>query len=221
MRYVILFILLLLILLGIFILCKIYKMYNESYKSYNKPLITFIIPTIGRLTLKRTLDSLKKLNNKNWRAIVVFDGVDPNIIEDDNRINIIKHEKKIGDGYNGAGNVRNYSYQFVDTPWVGFVDDDDTLNEYYIDQLEKEINRKDIDVLIFRMIYENGQILPKPGDIDFKKEEVGISFCLKTSIAKEFLFTPNQFEDYNLLNKLRENKKKIGMSEYIAYNVRI
>lgn len=217
MRYVILLIILL-IILSVFVL---YKKYKESYINYNKPLITFIIPTIGRLTLKRTLDSLKKLNNKNWRAIVIFDGVDSNVIEEDDRIKIIKHEKKIGDGYNGAGNVRNYSYQFVETPWVGFVDDDDTLNEYYIDHLEKEIERKDIDVLIFRMIYENGQILPKPGDIDFKKEEVGISFCLKTDLAKEFLFTPNQFEDYNLLNKLRENKKKIGISEYIAYNVRI
>jgi len=220
MRYVILLIILL-IILSIFVL---YKKYKESYINDNKPLITFIIPTIGRLTLKRTLDSLKKLNNKNWRAIVIFDGVDSNVIEEDDRIKIIKHEKKIGDGYNGAGNVRNYSYQFVETPWVGFVDDHDTLNEYYIDHLEKEIERKNIDnidVLIFRMIYENGQVLPKPGDIDFKKEEVGISFCLKTSLAKEFLFTPNQFEDFNLLNKLRENKKKIRMSEYIAYNVRV
>lgn len=94
-------------------------------------LITFVIPTIGRETLKRTINSLKNLNIFNWKAVIVFDGIDPNIKDEDERIKIIKLEKKLGEGRNSAGNVRNHAYQFVDTPWIGFVDDDDTLNKYY------------------------------------------------------------------------------------------
>lgn len=211
-----------------------YKMYknnnsNESYnsnKSYNSnesynPLITFIIPSIGRNTLPRTLDSLKNMKNKNWNAIVVFDGIDPNINETDKRIKIIKLDKKQGEGRNYAGKVRNYGIKFAQTPWVGFVDDDDTLNEDYIDKLIEHINNEpNLDSVIFRMKYKNGgKILPKVGDIDFKNSEVGISFCLKTELTKDFNFVPSPTEDFDLLNKLRSNNKKIIISDYIGYNV--
>ena len=38
-------------------------------------MITFIIPTIGRQTLPRTIQSLKNLQNSNWKAIVIFDAI--------------------------------------------------------------------------------------------------------------------------------------------------
>jgi glycosyltransferase involved in cell wall biosynthesis len=50
------------------------------------PLLTFIIPTIGRPTLKRTINSLQQLTNKNWNAIVIFDGISPNLQIKDERI---------------------------------------------------------------------------------------------------------------------------------------
>lgn len=37
--------------------------------------ITFIIPSINRETLSRTIDSLFKQSNPNWKAIIIFDGV--------------------------------------------------------------------------------------------------------------------------------------------------
>lgn len=203
----------------IFVAFVVFMIYRSIKENYKNSIITFIIPTIGRDTLRRTINSLINLNIKNWKALIIFDGIEPNIKVEDERIKIIKLEKKMGEGRNSAGNVRNHAYQFVDTPWVGFVDDDDTLNRYYIDNLEKEIkNDKSLDLLIFRMIYEGGLILPRTGDKDFKMNEVGISFCLKTSIAKEFLFVPDGSEDFYLLNKIRENKKKIIISDYIGYN---
>lgn len=41
--------------------------------------ITFIIPTIGRETLGLSISSLLKQDTQNWKAIIVFDGIEPNI----------------------------------------------------------------------------------------------------------------------------------------------
>ena len=38
-------------------------------------IITFIIPTIGRLSLNDTINSLINLENKNWKALIIFDGI--------------------------------------------------------------------------------------------------------------------------------------------------
>jgi hypothetical protein len=42
-------------------------------------IITFIIPTIGRISLNETINSLYNLENKNWNAIIIFDGVKNNV----------------------------------------------------------------------------------------------------------------------------------------------
>jgi glycosyltransferase involved in cell wall biosynthesis len=39
-------------------------------------MITFVIPSINRETLKRSIDSLMKQSSHNWRAIIIYDGVD-------------------------------------------------------------------------------------------------------------------------------------------------
>jgi glycosyltransferase involved in cell wall biosynthesis len=202
-----------------------YLIYLICLWNSKKYLITFIIPTIGRKTLLRTLNSLKNLKNKNWKAVIVFDGIEPNIKETDNRIKILKLNKKQGNQdkgkRNSAGNVRNYALNFVETKWVGFVDDDDTLNKEYIDKLIEHINKDlNLDLVIFRMRERNGKtILPKVEDKDFKKNEVGISFCLKSQVAKQFNFIPSETEDFDLLERIRSNGKKIIISDYIGYNV--
>ena len=39
-------------------------------------IITFIIPTIGRTTLTRTVNSLINQTNSEWNAIIIFDGIE-------------------------------------------------------------------------------------------------------------------------------------------------
>ena len=85
-----------------------------------KPLITFIIPTIGRSTLSNTLESLINQTNPNWKAIVIFDGVSSTIKNTDRRISVIE-SSKLGKTYNSAGVVRNYGITLADTEWVAFV----------------------------------------------------------------------------------------------------
>ena len=125
----------------------------------NDPIITFIIPTIGRITLQRTINSLLAMNDPDWKAIVIFDGIDPTINNTDSRIKLIKINKT--GVSNNAGSIRNIGINLAETQWVGFVDDDDTLRSNYVTNLKNHIKNNKPDVIIFRMQYINGMILPK------------------------------------------------------------
>ena len=68
---------------------------------------------------------------------------------------------------------------------------------------------------------ENNLILPPLETDNFYLAQVGISFALKTSIFNENIkFIPSSSEDFNLLNKIRENSYKIMISPHITYIVR-
>ena len=181
-------------------------------------MITFIIPTIGRNTLQKTIDSLLKQTNNNWKAIVVFDGV-PKIKYEDSRIESIIIPKR--GKLNHAGGVRNFAIKQVKTEWIGFVDDDDTLGPDYIEKFEEEIKlNSDTQCIIFRMttVHDKSGIFPKPQDKNFIKNNVGISFVMKKKL--NLLFEPSGTEDFTLLNKIREQGNKIVISPYVTYFVR-
>lgn len=172
-------------------------------------MITFIIPTIGRDTLHRSLQSLEKQTNENWKAIVVFDGIEPNISVSNPKITVVRIEKN-GVGKNGAGNVRNQGMKMADTEWIAFLDDDDTIAIDYVATFQNETkSNPNVDVLIFRM-YNSGnpidsRILPPLDTDNFYVGKVGISFALKRSIfLKGLHFTPSHIEDFEYLNAMRE-----------------
>ena len=186
-------------------------------------LITFIIPTIGRETLNRTIDSLLNQTVSNWNAIIIFDGITTttsNIEFNDSRI-IIKGIEKRGLNSNSAGLVRNYGMQFVETEWIAFVDDDDTISYDYVETFIKEIEEyNNIDVIIFRMQYED-RIIPKLKTDNFYLCDVGISFVIKKYIYENGLkFIPDGAEDFLYLDKIRNNNYEIMISPFIKYYVR-
>ena len=43
--------------------------------------ITFIIPTIGRDSLKNSVNSLLNLKDNNWNALIIFDGIKNNLFD--------------------------------------------------------------------------------------------------------------------------------------------
>ncbi len=180
--------------------------------------ITFIIPSINRPSLPRTIDSLIRQKNPNWKAIIIFDGVKSNINITDNRFSIINIDK-IGKR-NNAGEVRNIAIKEVNTEWCGFVDDDDMLLNNYVELFYEYItNESYLDLILFRMkIFKN--IVPKNNKDNLIVNNVGISFCTKTNILKEYKFIPSDTEDFNLINRLNKDKKKIMISDKIAYLVR-
>jgi GT2 family glycosyltransferase len=190
----------------------------------NKSFITFIIPTIGRESLINSINSLIMLNDNDWKAIIIFDGVKNNLDIKDSRIKIIEIEKNgIISKKNNAGLVRNIGIKNIDyeTEWIGFLDDDDYVSPEYISNLKEEIKQNNnIEVCIFRMIYENGCILPSKFDKNITRCKVGISFTIKKYITDKFFFINNPFEDYLYLKELEKNKYKIIISSHVSYFVK-
>jgi hypothetical protein len=201
-----------------------------------QPIVTFLVPTVNRPTLNRTLHSLQAQTSPLWKCIVIFDNVTsfhaPLDIMSDHRFKLMVLESKAGQGNNSAGMVRNAALPHVDTPWLAFVDDDDTLSPHYVAWLlEEAMQNPSTDVLIFRMARLGQRLLP-PYDLPvvppaedrtFRSGFVGISFSMKTFIAQRdgFEFIPHPGEDFVLLNRLRlAGNYSMVMAEHIGYFVR-
>jgi glycosyltransferase involved in cell wall biosynthesis len=183
------------------------------------PLITFIIPTIGRSTLPQTLCSLVNQTNPNWKAIVMFDGISPNIQHTDPRIRILD-TPKLGQGRNSAGLVRNYAITFADTEWVAFVDDDDSLSNKYVELFISESSAYTLaEIIIFRMTFIG--IKPNLSTDMFRLGDVGISFAVKKRIFDDgHVFIPSDIEDYTYLSQAKDKNYKIMISPCVTYFVR-
>jgi len=185
------------------------------------PKFTFIIPTLGRDTLMRSVQCLFNQTLQNWNAIIIFDGIQPNISIDDERITIIQIEKS-GLGTNQSADVRNKGIYQVQTEWVSFLDDDDTISSNYLELLMQEINNNNPDVVIFRMKYSAGIIYPQLDTDNFYDGAVGISFSVKKSIFDSgFKFYPSTTEDFNFLDTIRSHNFKMIISPYVTYFIRI
>jgi len=187
---------------------------------YETPKITFIIPTIGRESLQNSVNSLLNQTIIEWDALIIFDGIKSNIVNNDERIKIIEIEK-LGLNINSAGLVRNYAMSLVKTEWIAFLDDDDIISDDYIETFYKEIELySKTDLLIFRM-NDNDRIIPKLDTNNFYLCDVGISFIMKKEIYdNRLIFIPDGAEDFLFLDIIRKNGYKIMISPYTKYYVR-
>ena len=158
--------------------------------------ITFIIPTIGRSTLIDSIKTLLNQTNSKWKAIIIFDGIEPTLFIDDERIKIIQSKKMGIDGASRttgrAGYVRNFGITYAETEWVAFLDDDDGVKNTYVATFYDEIKYSNNDIIIFRMDNIDG-ILPPHGCSSFFLNHVGISFTVKKNIFEQVKF-PEEVE---------------------------
>ena len=153
--------------------------------------LTIVIPSIGRESVQEAIDSV---NNQTVKTefLVEFD---------------TSHE--------GPSVLRNRMIQACKTTWVGFCDDDDWLDPHYHEWL-KEI--KDADMVIFQMERPEGIVLPGHTDVDkLVYNWVGVSFALRTRIAKQHPFKSMLAEDFDLIQRLREYR--LVVSPRVAYFV--
>jgi glycosyltransferase involved in cell wall biosynthesis len=188
--------------------------------------VTFIIPTIDRPSLIRTILSLLDQTNSRWNAIIIFDGCEPQIsnfnemIRDPRFLSICINRRgsnKIHD-HSSAGAVRNIGMNLVTTPWIGFVDDDDFLHSEYVNKLIEEISvTPNAHVISFRMKDKN-KIIPPIGHQSIQFGYIGISFAMKTVLFKNgFLFIQSEKEDFDLLNHIQQSGNTIVLSPYLTY----
>lgn len=160
-------------------------------------MLTIIIPTLMRPSLNR---AIKSVEDQTIRTNYI-------VIGDVDRI--------------GPGLTRNVAINSVRTNWVGFLDDDDYLDEHYHEWLQKE--KDGYDMVIFRM--QNSPLkeeaVPKstePDDLKFN--EVGISFAMRTDVAKLFPFSeivPG--EDFELIMRVKQAGYRLKISDKVAYYI--
>lgn len=195
-------------------------------------MIGFVIPSIGRETLKHSLQSLLNQTDSDWKCWVGFDGkseseIDKSILVDDNRITYLYFSEKQGQSahHGNAGLVRNAIIGNVDSDinWIAFLDDDDTLSKYYVEIFKLEKTKSSFDCCVFRMRYDkdNQKIVPPFGMNYLAQNFVGISFCVRKEFIdkNQVFFENNNAEDFMFLKKLSDRGAKIYISPHVAYNV--
>lgn len=184
------------------------------------PIITIVIPTKGRKTLKGTIQSLLDQSCGAWKALIVCDGFFPSNKCSDSRIKYIECSK-LGIN-NNAGNVRNYGIGFVDTKWIGFVDDDDSLNKDYIKTLYGyDRTYDDIDIIIYTMV-QDGRLIPSRWNNDIVLADIGISYAYKASWSLKggYYFNQSGCEDYDHVKRMSDGGAKYIIDRDIGYYVR-
>jgi hypothetical protein len=181
-------------------------------------LVTFIIPTVGRSTIDRTLLSLKSQTDADWDAIILADMVNdfsPGI--KDTRFHLMSLTRKVGFS-NCSGNVRNFGFSFAPGEWCGFVDDDDRLDEHYVEWLRQEGDGHDL--VVFRMMMPDGSVLPSGSAI--LPCQVGISFSIRRQfqLSANVWFGPSPTEDWDFIHGAIHSGARHRVSDRIAYYVR-
>jgi glycosyltransferase involved in cell wall biosynthesis len=181
--------------------------------------ITFIIPTIGRDTLTRTLQSLFDQTDPDWSALVIGDHVDGGIsnLPQDNRVWSCNLPVRRGTSNHG-GQVRNVGIAIALSEWVGFVDDDDRLDPRYVETVRKEAS--DCDLWIFKMKYPDGLVLPPGGEIS--GGQIGISFSIRMAFVsdKGVWFNNSSDEDFTFINNCQKFGARVKISKDVGYYIR-
>lgn len=171
-----------------------------------KPLVTFVIPTIGRESIVRTIQSLKDQHNQNWKAFICGE---ISYETDDERITYIRHK-------GSAGENRNQALSRITTEWTAFVDDDDGISPDYVDKLIEE--SPGYDCIVWRMLRPDLGIMPRYQKIEWGN--VGIHYALKTSLFHQFPFMKRKNQDYFQLIQVEEAGYKIKFSDHLLYYAR-
>lgn len=156
-----------------------------------EPLTTFVIPTIRRDTLQRAIDS-----TNGYSCLVGYD-----------------------DAHEGEAVIRNRLIRKVKTPWVSFLDDDDSITEDYVKRLVEEISKNpEADLIHFRQYFLRGHLLPSWPKVEWGN--IGIAYSVKTGVARQFPFKSVKNEDWIQVKEMHDAGKKIVFSPYITYRVR-
>lgn len=201
---------------------------HECSASERPALVTLVIPTNGRATLNRTLESLQNQTDPAWRAVIVVDGAATQAARletvQDARFTVTHTGKKLGTGVNSAGEVRNVGLRLVRTPWTGFVDDDDTLSPTYVAALRSDSDHHpSVKTVVFRMYRADKGVLPSYKDQTLRLRHVGISFAVQTDFlqAHALSFRPSMTEDFDLLQRIHQLSDSMLMSSHTSYYVRM
>jgi len=194
-------------------------------------LVTFVVPTLGRESLTRTIDSLRAQTDDGWRAVVVSDGrraglTVPLDLADD-RVTVTS-----APATGSAGLTRNHALPWIETQYTAFVDDDDAIEPEYVARLRDIAGRLRSDVVVFRMDHPELGVLPDWEDPRIEWGQVGISFAIRSTWFTEYglsfirehdvndRFGSAANEDIRLLTLIKRLHGAFHIADYVGYRVR-
>lgn len=154
-------------------------------------LTTFVIPSIRRDTVQRAIDSV---------------GDTPYLVGYD-------------DLHEGEAVIRNRLIEQVETPWVSFLDDDDTITADYVKRLKEEIAaHPEAELIHFRQYFLRGLLIPAWTTVEWGN--IGIAYSMKKELALKFPFKSVKHEDWQQVKEIDDAGHNIYFSPYITYLVR-
>lgn len=192
----------------------------------HKPFVAFIIPTLWRPSLERSLASLMDQTVQNWVAVVIGEPhIEPvlDYLPSDPRIAFWKGPKEAS---GSAGELRNAGIVKSNSEWIAFLDDDDHVSNQYVEHLaEHTADHPRADVIIFRMDDPRLGVLPHPDDPKIAYAHVGISFAVRRSVMQNYNFiredpAKKYHEDWELLKTLKESRIQMFLSQNVDYIVK-
>lgn len=160
------------------------------------PLVTVLIPTLGRPTLQKAAASVTA-QTMECATFIMWDEVGI-----------------------GSGPMLNRMLPHVKTRWVATMGDDDALEPTFAATVAKQ--DQDADLIIFQMRYADGKVLPtvtRPQDLTFG--EVGCSYIVKTDVARQVgWMTEPGCEDWEMINQVRGRGLDVRIVPQVVYHIR-
>lgn len=208
---------------------------SAVYAQDHHPLVTFVVASRGRPTLIRTLRSIVTQHSQAWKLMLIMDGIEAPAEaqrlrdEQPGAISILTSSKLGTPNSNHGGAVRNAAIGHIgdDTEWVAFVDDDDTISPFYVDALQDEIGRQPhADGVLFRMSLNDtahvlgARVIPAPYVTSLRLNDVGISFAVRSKVARQYPFVASSREDFDFLHVMTHAGHQLSLSGFVAYFVR-
>lgn len=202
-------------------------------------LLTFVIPTIGRPSLKAAVQSVfdqtipaglivahdgPSSTGESYPKFAMpdLDPVDPRTEKPIQR-SVPTQTMTVGPYYHESL-VRNEAIRSVETPWVAYLDDDDEVDPHYAFQVQQVVQNTDPDVIIFQQTFpshdseDHGvKVFPNPDQELISWGNVGISYAVKTEWAKRFPFKVTRHEDLLNLVALEAAGAKMSFLPFVAY----
>jgi hypothetical protein len=147
----------------------------------------YIIPTIGREGIAKAINSINEVDRN---AVIM-----------------------IGGAGTPAQNRNKCLNSIQDCDWVFFVDDDNWLENNWLEELDDEY-----DVIILRMWHED-RVLPQTTKVeDIAEGQVGSNFCYKWEKFKDIRQTdPSPSEDWRMIKEMLDRGAKVKITSKVYY----
>lgn len=192
--------------------------------------VTLIIPVYNsEKYISKCIDSILKQTYTDYEILIVNDGS-----KDNSEKIILEYQNKypdkiiaINQSNKGVSRTRNESIQKANGKYIMFIDNDDYLDENYIETFVKEIEENDMDVVIggYRRITETNKILKelKLQNKEWSKLMIPAPWAkiYRTDYIKEnqITFLENNIgEDIYFNLKAMFLSEKVKIIDYIGYN---